>query len=181
MSEYNDDEDKKLRRLLTWLGVLVGLVVSGVLTLALWEAHKAGQLGFGAPQSESQTAPDRAQIENGHISIVPQNSDFAVVENGIAKFYFASGSSNLAPNAPEVLANIVSGVQEGRRAIISGYHDHTGNAEVNAEIAKNRALAVQTALIDMGVPADKIELRKPEQAQGTGHPAQARRVEVILE
>lgn len=181
MNEQSDDEDKKLRRLLTWLGVLVALVVSGVLTLALWEAHKAGQLGFGAPQSENQTVPERAQIENGHINIVPQNSDFAVLENGIAKFYFASGSSNLAPNAPEVLAVIVAGVQEGKRAIISGYHDHTGNAQVNAEIAKNRAAAVQAALLEMGISADQIELRKPEQAQGTGHPAQARRVEVILE
>lgn len=181
MNEHDEEEDKKLRRLLTWLGVLVALVVGGVLTLALWEAHKTGALGFGAPQAEQSAPHDRAAEENGHINMVPQNSDYAVLENGIAKFYFASGSSNLAPNAPEVLANIVAGTQEGRRAIISGYHDHTGSAQANAEIARNRALVVQTALLELGVPADQIELRKPEQAQGSGSPAEARRVEVVLE
>ena len=104
-----------------------------------------------------------------------------VVENGIVKFYFASASSNLAPNADEVLSVVVDGIKHGRRAIISGYHDQTGNAAVNAEISKNRAVAVQNALLALGVPAESIELRKPEAAQGTGSDAEARRVEVILE
>lgn len=120
-----DEEDKKLRRLLTWLGVLVGLVVAGVLTLALWEAHKNGDLGFGQPEAQ---VPSRAQVENGQVNMVPQAGDYALVENGIVKFYFATGSSNLAPNAEEVLAVVVDGVKHGRRAVISGYHDHTGNA-----------------------------------------------------
>lgn len=177
----NEEEDKKLRRLLTWLGVLVGLVVAGVLTLALWEAHKNGDLGLGKPGAAVEAQPSRAELENGQVSIVPQNADYAVVENGIAKFYFASGSSNLAPNADQVLAVVVEGIKQGRRAVISGYHDHTGNAEVNAEISKNRALAVQNALLVLGVPAESIELRKPEASQGTGSDAEARRVEVVLE
>ncbi|EGY51672.1 OmpA family protein [Neisseria shayeganii] len=172
-----DEEDKKLRRLLTWLGVLVGLVVAGVLTLALWEAHKNGDLGFGQPEAQ---VPSRAQVENGQVNMVPQTGDYALVENGIVKFYFATGSSNLAPNAEEVLAVVVDGVKHGRRAVISGYHDHTGNAEVNAEVSKNRAIAVQNALLALGVPQESIELRKPEVAQGSGSDAEARRVEVLL-
>lgn len=177
MSDY-DEEEKKLRRLLAGLGVLVFLVVGGVLTLSLWQAHKGGHLGFGTPESQM---PERAVAESGQISIVPHNSDYAVLENGVAKFYFASGSVNLAPNAPEVLAAVADGIRQGRRAVISGYHDQTGSAEVNAEIAKNRALAVQNALLMLNVPAEQIVLQKPEALQGSGSNAEARRVEVVLE
>ena len=175
----SEEDDKKLRRMLVWLGLLVAAVVIGVLGLAFNEAHKSGDLGLGQPAEVQE--PSRAEVDNGQVKIVPNNADYAVVENGIVKFYFASASSNLAPNADEVLSVVVDGIKHGRRAIISGYHDQTGNAAVNAEISKNRAVAVQNALLALGVPAESIELRKPEAAQGTGSDAEARRVEVILE
>lgn len=104
------------------------------------------------------------------------------VENGIVKFYFASGSAELAPGAAEALADVVKGVATGQTAVISGYHDTTGNAALNEELSKKRAFAVRDALAALGVSEDKLELRKPEvAAAGSGNNAEARRVEVRLE
>ena len=113
-----------------------------------------------------------------------QNNDAAkvVVENGVVKFYFASGKSDLAKDANTALTDIVKGVQAGQKVVISGYHDSTGNATQNAALAKKRAENVRDALIALGVSADKVELKKPETTQGggTGDNPEARRVEVQL-
>ena len=64
--------------------------------------------------------------------------------------------------------------------MISGYHDATGDPAQNAELAKQRAIAVRDALKAAGVPEDKIELKKPEQINA-GDAAEARRVEVTVQ
>jgi len=102
------------------------------------------------------------------------------VEGGVVKFYFASGKSDLAAGAPQALADIIKGVADGKKAVVSGFADASGNAEMNAELAKQRAFAVRDALKAAGVTDDKIELKKPEQVTGSGDAAQARRVEVSL-
>jgi K(+)-stimulated pyrophosphate-energized sodium pump len=102
-------------------------------------------------------------------------------EGGVVKFYFASSSAEVPAGANEALAEIVKGVQAGGHVLVSGYHDATGDAEKNAELAKQRAMAVGAALKVAGVPDDKVELAKPAQAQGDGPPAEARRVEVKMQ
>ncbi|QEY27021.1 OmpA family protein [Neisseria zalophi] len=109
------------------------------------------------------------------------NGAEVVVENGVVKFYFASGKSDLAANAQEALQDVLAGVKEGKKAVISGFHDATGNQAQNESLSKDRAFAVRNALLGLGVPESQIELRKPENATGTGNRAEARRVEVVLE
>ena len=77
-------------------------------------------------------------------------------------------------------AEVVKGVKAGQKAVISGYHDSTGNLAQNQELAKKRAFSVRDALVALGVPAEQIELKKPEQSAGSGDNAEARRVEVVL-
>ncbi|MCL4697873.1 MAG: OmpA family protein, partial [Burkholderiaceae bacterium] len=91
-----------------------------------------------------------------------------------------SGKADVAAGAQQALADIVKGVGEGKKAVISGFADASGNAEQNAELAKQRAFAVRDALKGLGVTEDKVELKKPETVTGTGDAAQARRVEVTL-
>jgi K(+)-stimulated pyrophosphate-energized sodium pump len=102
-------------------------------------------------------------------------------ENGAVKFYFASGESNLPADADKALSDIVQGVGVGKRAVISGFHDTTGDPAKNAELAKERALKVRDTLKALGVAEDKVELKKPEQTTGSGSPDEARRVEVVLQ
>ena len=103
------------------------------------------------------------------------------VENGVVKFYFASGSADLAPGAADALGDVVKGVAAGQTAVISGYHDTTGDPAQNEELAKQRAFAVRDALKALGIGDDKLDLKKPEATTATGSNAEARRVEVSLQ
>ncbi len=102
------------------------------------------------------------------------------VEGGVVKFYFASGKADLAAGAAAALADVIKGVAGGKKAVISGFHDASGDPAKNAELARQRAFAARDALKAAGVSEDKIELKKPEQLNA-GSAADARRVEVKLE
>ncbi|MDM0041482.1 sodium-translocating pyrophosphatase [Variovorax sp. J22G21] len=111
-------------------------------------------------------------------AMAPAEAAMVKVENGIVKFYFATGKAEVAPNAKEALADVIKAVQSGSTVLVSGYHDASGDPAKNAELAKQRAEAVGEALKAAGAPADKIELAKPAQTQADGPAAEARRVEV---
>ena len=103
-----------------------------------------------------------------------------VVENGVAKFYFASAKADVAAGGAAALADAAKAVSEGKTLTISGFHDATGDQAVNEELAKKRAFAVRDALVAMGVDAGHLELVKPALSTGEGSNAQARRVEVAI-
>jgi len=103
------------------------------------------------------------------------------VEGGVVKFYFASGKAELAGGAGAALADVAKGVAAGKKAVISGFTDATGDAAKNEELAKLRAFAVRDAVKASGVAEDKIELKKLETLTASGANAEARRVEVTLQ
>ncbi|CAM8663661.1 OmpA-like domain containing protein [Comamonadaceae bacterium] len=80
----------------------------------------------------------------------------------------------------EVVAIVVTAVSAGQQAVINGFHDAGGDPVQNAELAKQRAIAVRDALVALGVPQDKVELKKPEEVMATGPANEARRVEVVV-
>jgi K(+)-stimulated pyrophosphate-energized sodium pump len=102
------------------------------------------------------------------------------IEGGVVKFYFASGKAALPDGTAAALSSVVTGVAQGKKALVSGFHDATGDPAMNAELAKQRAIAVRDALKAAGVDEGKVELRKPEQINA-GMAADARRVEVTLQ
>ena len=111
----------------------------------------------------------------------PSRDDASVViENGVVKFYFASGKADLASGALGALGDAIDAAKAGKRLVLSGFHDATGNASMNAELAQKRAMSVRDALVGAGVAESSLELKKPEEATGTGNDAEARRVEVMI-
>lgn len=164
----SSDDDSQQRFALGFLFALIALVVSVVVGSVV--VQRIGASG-GAPAAAS-SAPAAA--------VVVEEEAFVRVENGVVKFYFATAKADLAPGANEALADVVKGVAEGKKAVVSGFHDATGDAALNAELAKQRALAVRDALQSLGVAEDKIELKKPEETTASGSNAEARRVEVVL-
>jgi K(+)-stimulated pyrophosphate-energized sodium pump len=128
-----------------------------------------------APAATAPATP-AAAVASG--AVAAAEAAAVKVENGVVKFYFASASSEVAPNAKEALADVIKAVQSGSTVLVSGYHDASGDPAKNAELAKQRAMAVSDALKAAGAPEDKIELAKPEQSQADGPPSEARRVEV---
>lgn len=174
----SQDDDSSQRVALFLVFGLIALIVASVLVFGASRAggkHKVSTAVAAVPltqpvgavaQGAAQAAADAASVS---------------VEQGVVKFYFASGKADLAAGASEALADMVKAGKEGRTLVISGFHDATGSAEKNAELAKQRALAVRDALMAAGVPEGHIELKKPEQVSASGSNAEARRVEISLQ
>jgi outer membrane protein OmpA-like peptidoglycan-associated protein len=99
----------------------------------------------------------------------------------VTRLYFELGKAEVPADASAALAPHVKGAKEGRRIAISGYHDASGDAAANEELAKQRAFAVRDLLVAAGAPHERIELRKPSLTTGDGDPREARRVEVTLQ
>ncbi len=152
-------------------GAVAGAATAAVNDATNAAANAAGTVA-GAVGSAIGTVADVAKLG--------ANDSAVIVDNGVVKFYFASGKADIAKGSNEALADVVKGVKAGQKAVISGYHDSTGNLAQNQELAKKRAFSVRDALIALGVPAEQVELKKPEQSQGSGNNAEARRVEVVL-
>lgn len=174
------DDDSQERFALGFLFALIALVISVVVGSVVVK-----RLGSSAPPQAATTAvADNAPAAPAAGALPPVTTDDSAsvrVENGAVKFYFASAKADLAAGANEALADVVKGVADGKTAVVSGFHDATGDAAVNEELAKQRAFAVRDALKALGVAENKIELKKPEaQATATGNNAEARRVEVTL-
>lgn len=171
MSFSSSDDDSQQRFALGFLFALIALVVSTVVGVVVYKRGIAH-----APAK----APAAALATTTAVVVV-DDAARVVVEGGVVKFFFATGKADLAAGANEALAEVVKGVVEGgKTAVVSGFHDATGDAAVNAELSKQRALAVRDALKALGVPEEKVELKKPEVTQGSGSNAEARRVEVML-
>ena len=99
-----------------------------------------------------------------------------------AKLYFDVDVSDKIAEGDAGLAPIVAwlGANPQARAVVTGYHDPTGSAERNHDLAKARAQTVQAALVAAGVAADRIDLVKPISTNGGGDLKEARRVEVSV-
>ncbi|WP_395026532.1 OmpA family protein [Comamonas odontotermitis] len=156
-------------------GAVLGGTASAGSAAATGAGDAAAQAGAAAGASASVTSGAAAQA-----GAAADDAARVLIENGIVKFYFATAKADLAPGANEALADVVAGVKAGQRAVISGYTDSTGDADKNAELAKQRAFAVRDALVALGVAEDKLDLKKPEAVENAGNNAEARRVEVVL-
>lgn len=160
------DNEPEQRVVAVVLIALIVLIIGGVLGLGVFSARGA------KPATAAAAAPAAVVVSATDASVV--------VENGVVKFYFATGKADLAPGALVALAESIDAAKGGARLVLSGYHDATGDAAFNAELAKQRALAVRDALMGAGVAEASLELKKPEVTTGTGADAEARRVEVVI-
>jgi outer membrane protein OmpA-like peptidoglycan-associated protein len=170
----SSDDDSQQRFALGFLFALIALVISAVVGTVVVKRVGASGAAKPAATAVASSAPVAAAV----VAVADEAS--VRIENGVVKFYFATAKADLAAGANEALADVVKGVAEGKKAVVSGFHDATGDAALNAELAKQRAFAVRDALKALGVAEDKIELKKPEETTASGSNAEARRVEVAL-
>ena len=177
MSSHDDDQQGLVLGLVFGL---IALVIALVIGVGIYHRNQTA----GASQAKAKPVAMAAAPAPQDVASAAQTASDAAsvkIENGVVKFYFASGKADLAAGANAALADVVKGAQAGRKLVVSGFHDATGNAVQNAELAKLRAFAVRDALKAAGVADDKIELRKPEELKASGSNAEARRVEVTLQ
>ena len=188
-SDSNEQERVVLCLLLSILVLLIG----GVLGLGVLKAKGATvsttagvYAGVSASASASASAltnsaavaaPDNAGV--AQVALSASDASVVVDANSVA-FYFATGSAELASGAGAALGDAVAAAKAGRFVVLSGFHDETGDAAFNAELAKRRAMAVRASLLMAGAPEDRVVMREPEVLTGTGSNAQARRVDVVI-
>ena len=100
----------------------------------------------------------------------------------VVRVFFELDKADLQADAQTALAPALQalGAEPAKKLIIAGFHDPSGDAAHNAELAKRRAIAVRLALVALGAEGARVQLRKPEQTALGGPPEEARRVEVRL-
>lgn len=182
----DDDSDSDHRGLVGWiLGIAVAIAITVALTsgvVATMGAKPAATAAAPAtaPATAAMSAPAMAPAPA--MASAPPMAPAAAAGLPVAKVYFASGEKAVPADVAATLAPIVDAAkaQGERTLVVSGFHDRTGNPELNAELAKQRAFAVRDALVAAGVVESRIELRRPEQTEGDGNDREARRVEVSL-
>ncbi len=101
----------------------------------------------------------------------------------VGRLYFEVDKSEKWSEGDDSLVAVVEYLKshDAAKAAISGYHDASGNAQRNLQLAKARAILVRKALVSDGIPAARVLLDKPMESTGSGDPRDARRVEVTVQ
>ena len=103
----------------------------------------------------------------------------------LLRVFFDSGKTDVAAEFADKSKAFVEYLKANAdaKAVISGFNDPTGDPVKNAELSKQRAQAVQSALVAAGVAADRTVLEKPADTTGTdagASNAASRRVDVVV-
>ena len=100
------------------------------------------------------------------------------------KVYFGTNKTAVSPQFDTKSKEMVEFLKSNAttKAVVTGFNDPTGNAAANAELSKNRAIAVAAAITAAGITADRVMTEKPADATAGSSKsnAEARRVEVTV-
>ena len=170
----DDDQQNEGNGLVAWiLGIAVTIAVTVSLIIGIVSA-----LGGSGKPAQTAAAPTAAPAP-----AAPADAPAGAPIAGPVKFYFDTGKAEPAADAADAAKPIVEALAANADAkiFVSGFHDATGNADQNAELARDRAFAIRDVLQKAGVAEDRIVLRKPQQMMGGSDEREARRVELTLE
>ncbi|SFA83845.1 Outer membrane protein OmpA [Collimonas sp. OK607] len=173
----NNDSEQKAALGIVW--AIVGAVVVSVLLVASYFGITAGKGGNTATGTVSAPAAGAGQVAAAPAAASADTSTAAVP--AVVKIFFETGKSEAPASAATDVAAIVVYLKANQAATVavSGYHDASGNADVNAEVSKERAKAVRAVLVAAGVEEARVIFDKPQVSLG-GNDADARRVEVTV-
>lgn len=142
------------------------------------EPASAAEAGAAAGSAATAAIPSGSAEPTGAAVVASSASDMPALT-----VYFDSGASDVHADFAAKSADLVAFMQANPdvQAVISGYNDPTGDTAANAELSRNRAQAVQAALVAQGVAEGRTVLEKPAETSGTAAThAASRRVEVVL-
>lgn len=165
-----DEEDRETGYAL-FLAIALAIAVS-IFTIGIAAGTAIGQLGKKPADATAATLP---------VAAAPATSSAATPGLSMVKLYFELGKAELPADTLTQLAPLLTTAKDkGGKWVVSGYHDASGDAAANAELAKQRAFAVRDLLTTAGVRPESIELSKPMVTMGGADPREARRVEISL-
>ncbi|MEJ6005128.1 OmpA family protein [Paucibacter sp. AS339] len=162
----NDNQDNSERIALWLVGLVVAFVLVSVTAFVIIKQRHHAQ----APVAVAAAAVEEALYD------APLSGDVV----GVVLFAFAESAvpAEAAPELAKALAALIAA--PARKIVIAGFHDASGDAAKNAELAKERAKATRAALTAAGIDAARLLLRKPESTLAEGTSEEARRVEIRL-
>jgi outer membrane protein OmpA-like peptidoglycan-associated protein len=178
-----DDDNDNHRAIVGWI-VGLGAVTAIGTALALALGFATGGFGSGDAPAAATPAAVAAPAATGAAPAAAPSAPGTLAALPVkAKLYFELGSAALPADAAETLKAAIAAAQAnaGAKLAISGFHDKTGNADQNHDLAKQRAVNIRDALAAAGVAVERIDLRKPEVTEGGADDREARRVEVTVE
>ncbi|MBQ1766853.1 MAG: OmpA family protein [Aquincola sp.] len=164
---YQEDKDDTTR---VGLWITFGVVALVVISVIASMVVRQIRINNAAPQEAEVVVEEVVLIEG------PLTGDL------VGTLYFETAQATLPADAAAQLSKVMEALAAApsRKVVLSGFHDATGDAARNAELAKQRALAARAALVAAGVDASRVQLRRPEVTTGTGSEQEARRVELRL-
>lgn len=85
-------------------------------------------------------------------------ANFVKVVTSATKINFVTGGSALTADAQAALKRIADAVKkcEGLKLVVAGNTDNNGSDETNQKLSEQRAIAVKSALVKLGLSADAI-------------------------
>lgn len=135
---YQEDKDDTTR-----VGLWITFGVVALVVISIVSAMVVRQLrGHVAGQAAAPTAV--VVVEEIVLIEGPLTGDL------VGTLFFETAQATLPADAAAELAKVVDALAAapGKKAVLSGFHDATGDAAKNAELAKQRALAARAALTD---------------------------------
>ena len=185
------DEDSGLG----WLWWLLGLALLLFLAWWLFLRGPSDDAAAGSAETSAVAAGSDAAVAGGaDLAAAPAEGSVTIPTGAgvttetregkpVVKVYFDSGKIDVVPAFDPTAGGLKAWLEAnpGSSLAISGYADPSGNAALNADLAKKRAQAVQTALVKAGIPEASAALVKPENVTDASVAKDAaRRVEVVV-
>ena len=128
-------------------GKWIALAVAAVLALLAFKSCGNGEQAAAPAASEpaasavseavaeAASAPAAASEASAPAPVAADNAR-VVYENGVATFFFATGKNDVAEGAQTIVADVINAGKDGKKLVVSGFADSTGNAAANEELSK---------------------------------------------
>ncbi|MFZ2124275.1 MAG: OmpA family protein [Rhodoferax sp.] len=151
-------------------------------------AAQQAQLDAANAQRQTQEAQARAaQLEAQLADLAAKKTARGIIIT-LGDVLFGTDLSRLTPDGMRSARKLADVLQQNpqRKVLIEGFADSTGGADYNQGLSERRAGAVRTALLDMGVARERIDMRGygeafPVAANDSAASRQLnRRVEIVL-
>ena len=138
-----------------------------------------------APQAEANPKPDDVPSKSS-INISDEIKKACGITDADA--HFAYDSANVRPEDKAILTKLatcfVSGPLKGRQMRLVGHADNRGEEDYNMVLGGRRADNIKTAIVEAGMPTDKVATTSRGELDSTGTDEASwfkdRRVDVVL-
>ncbi|HNX35379.1 MAG TPA: OmpA family protein [Kiritimatiellia bacterium] len=130
-----------------------------------WQKDRSTEVGAGLSDPTLLENTDLSKVtgEDGSLVSGARFEDTLQAAQGVkfAPVYFAFDSYALPPSEVSKIEQVAQHLQQnaGHVLVVEGHCDERGSNEYNLSLGENRALAVRSYLVNLGVAADRIQTR----------------------